>query len=149
MSRFPRYLRIGTTAACGIVCLALLFLWLRSYWFESDVKAFVTPTNRYELHSRTGKLIALKRRRLFISVELTLAYPETFFDELTTRNKFGVSRYSSDYFSAVGIPYWLLTVAAFFLAFVPWMRWRYSLRSLLAIITLVALILGYATLVNR
>jgi hypothetical protein len=42
------------------------------------------------------------------------------------------------------LPHWFLAVAATTLAYVPWLRWskRFSLRTLLIVTTLVALVLG-------
>jgi len=39
----------------------------------------------------------------------------------------------------VGIPYWLLLLGTAALAALPWLRWRFSLRTLLIATTLVAM----------
>ena len=40
------------------------------------------------------------------------------------------------------IPYWFLTLFSAALAAAPWLRWRFSLRTLLLAITLIAVVLG-------
>jgi hypothetical protein len=46
-------------------------------------------------------------------------------------------------------PYWPWPVAAFVFTCVPWLRWRFNLRSLLIVMTLVAVGLGWAVYTLR
>jgi hypothetical protein len=45
----------------------------------------------------------------------------------------------------VQLPNWLFIAVSLIVAALPWLRWRYSLRTLLIIITAVALVLGFRT----
>jgi hypothetical protein len=46
--------------------------------------------------------------------------------------------------SQFGIPYWLLVLLTARIATVPWLKWRFSLRTLLIAVTLLAVLLGLA-----
>src|SRR5436309_31493 len=38
MPRFLRYLRIAFSATCGIACVLLVVLWVRSYWWYDELR---------------------------------------------------------------------------------------------------------------
>jgi hypothetical protein len=42
MSRDRRYLRIAFSGVCGVVCLLLIVLWVRSYWYCDEIVALKT-----------------------------------------------------------------------------------------------------------
>jgi hypothetical protein len=44
--------------------------------------------------------------------------------------------------TGIVVPYWFVLVIVSGLAYLPWLRWRFSLRTLLIAITLVAILLG-------
>jgi hypothetical protein len=144
-----RKLRIAWSVVCGPLCLLFVALWVCSYWGHVGGEVLVTPTYRYEVWTENGTLIVLQRRRTFISFEATLAYPETMFSDVSTKKRLGVGRYVSDYFSAVGLSYWLLILTTVLVGAAPWARWRFSLRTLLIYMTLVAVGLGAIVWVVR
>jgi hypothetical protein len=47
-------------------------------------------------------------------------------------------------YSEVIVPFWLLVLPLITLAVAPWLRWRFTLRTLLIATTLVAVVLGLA-----
>jgi hypothetical protein len=47
-----------------------------------------------------------------------------------------------DFSGIAATPYWLLASLSAALSFIPWVRWRFSIRTLLVAITLVAVVLG-------
>jgi hypothetical protein len=144
LKRMLKYVRIAVTVLCLTACVLLVAQWVRSLWKPIYHKEFVTPKYRYELTSRSGKFVFVRRERFFISLEFTLAYPETMMSDLTERTRFGIGRFSSDNFSGFSIAYWLLIPVAMIVAAIPWLPWstRFSLRTLLIATTLVAVGLG-------
>jgi len=59
----------------------------------------------------------------------------------------GVNSHDNYYTGFVAIPHWFLALLLLGLTYVPWMpwhklRWRFSLRTLLIVTTLVAVMLG-------
>jgi hypothetical protein len=117
-----RKLRIAWSVFWGIACVLLIGLWVRSY----------RPTGPIEL----------------------LGVP-VWFDDGAIRvfdpsPPPGVLANDSIYFndSYFRLPIWWLAGGAIAAVVVPWLRWRFSLRTLLIATTLVALVLGlivYAT----
>jgi hypothetical protein len=50
--RLIRSLRIAVSAVCGILCLLLIVLWVRSYWWLDIISGPVA--NNWTLYIRTG-----------------------------------------------------------------------------------------------
>jgi hypothetical protein len=143
-----RKLRIAWSTACGILCLLLIALWVRSYFGRIGVEVFATHDHRYEIHSLDGKLLGIRWMRIYLGYEWTAQRSEGTYFNLISRPRFGLG-YISDgaELLAIVIPYWLpsssLTVLA---ATLPWLRWCFSLRTLLVAATLVAVILSLAVM---
>jgi hypothetical protein len=129
-----RTLRIAFSAICLIACVLLIGLWVRSdssfdeigfvmsaqgkLYFLPDID--ITPINdqpgSIESHETLGGLVTT----------------------LQVRNA-QITRRPGD--SPV-IPFWPLILEACLVAVLPWIRWRFSLRTLLIATTLVAVVLG-------
>jgi hypothetical protein len=72
------------------------------------------------------------------------------FNVTDTRSWIGFGAYwlsSTDY--GVLVPHWFLLVLAGTFAALPWLRWRFTLRTLLIATTLVAVVLGLAVWFRR
>jgi hypothetical protein len=136
-------LRIGWTVGWGLLAVLLIVLWVRSYWGRTTREILVTPSHRYYIHSLGGTVAFNSEQRIFISVEVQLIYQESDFLHLTTNAGIRILRDDSNgTVYAVLISYWLLEATALCIAAAPWLRWRFSLRTLLIATTLVALGLG-------
>ena len=61
----------------------------------------------------------------------------------------GFAFHNSPAFLAASFPHWLLVSLIAVVATLPWLRWRFSLRTLLVAITLVALVLGIIIATTR
>jgi hypothetical protein len=147
-ARVFRFLRIGWSVGCGIVCLLLIVLWVRSDW-SSDSQQLITSKNRYEVSSSDGQLIVVRRTRFFKSLEALLAYPDDLKPALTKNTTLGFGRYLDDNFSGVSFAYWLLVPTTAMVAAIPWPRWRFSLRTLLIAMTVVAVVIGVIVVLSR
>jgi hypothetical protein len=136
-----KYLRIAVTALCLTACVLLSVLWVRSYWWmdyadipsgQQLIRLASIPghvwwdvidgpgvwqlgTTSVEAHIRAGK-------RLGHGSQLATGF-----------------RFES---SAGRVPYWFLVILTAAVAAVPWIKWRFSLRTLLIAMTLVAIGLG-------
>jgi hypothetical protein len=137
-----RYLRFAVTAM-GLTALMLsLTLWVRSYWGREFLGEYLTPKYKYEMFSLNGKLLILKQQRIFIGVELRVAYPDALVSDWASRSKLGIAYASDELFALLAVSYWLLTSLTIGLAAAPWLTWRFSLRTLLIATALIALGLG-------
>lgn len=140
-----RKLRIAWSVGWGLVCVLLIVLWARSYqtcdrthmnshlFGVSTEGAFIvawTDDSRYQ--------------RFFMSL---MNYPRTSIEP--QRGFLGfVSDWHSDVWY-VQAPCWFPIALGATLAGVSWVRWRFSLRTLLIATTLVAAVLGLAVWVSR
>lgn len=138
-----RHLRIAWSVAWGIATLLVISLWVRSHWGRSSSEILVTPTHRYYVHSLYGTVAFEREMRIFLGNELHRLNQESDFLRLTTNAGFKIAWNDSDgSMREVSVSYWLLTSATVFVAAIPWLRWRFSLRTLLIFTTLVAVALG-------
>jgi hypothetical protein len=106
------------------------------------VELLATSTDRYYLHSLKGTVVLEKSPRYFIGAELQMMYEESDFDHLVTNTGIRVLRGSRGGVYALSVSYWLLELVSILAAIAPWVRWRFSLRTLLIATTLVAVVLG-------
>jgi hypothetical protein len=135
-----RYLRIAWSVMWAILCLLLVALWVRSYW-RHDFICFYGRTN-IGIESQQGNLLPFVQqfggaegKWKFNSTPSDPASPTFRHPAFTWNNQL-----PSYFFTA--IPHWFISVCAAVFAAVPWIRWRYRLRTLLIAMTLVAVALG-------
>ena len=139
MRKSLRYLRIFWTAACGIACVLLVVLWARSDLKWTTVVR-VCQNDCVGLSSSWGDITFFKAdappneqpgtwlmfdRNNTISL---LPFPSTWIPVAKTGN--------------VILPYWFPVLLSTALATAPWIRWRFTTRTLLIATTLVAVVLG-------
>jgi hypothetical protein len=149
-----RKLRIAWSVTCGILCLLLIALWVRSYWRYTDAGTGV------------GKLAYVGCNTYQGTLQINWGDPELFGGEWfwsdTSHAEFNALisgspdappiipprlfpgfSYGHGYLS---IPLWFLVFIATGITVAPWLSWsrRFSLRTLLIGMTAAAAILGVA-----
>jgi hypothetical protein len=159
-----RKLRIAWSIAWGVVAMLLTVLWLRScYWFDA---ARIDPIYKaYSIggQSGSGGLV------LDCVNSFTPAFPQTNFRyQCTSLDQLRAGVQQSGYpdpfpsrvwgcgfeakmtrnFIRFLVPYWFLALTAVSGVAFPWLpwhklRWQFSLRTLLIVTTLVAVVLGF------
>jgi hypothetical protein len=134
-----RKLRIAWSVGCGIVCVLLIVLWVRSYW-RTDI-----------LPIRSNRAVmSAQAKILTVAINQTPTNsPQFFFStkQVLPLNPFKHSFLGFGYepmpiVPAVSVPYWAPILLAAVFGGAPWLRWRFSLRTLLIATTLVAVVLG-------
>jgi hypothetical protein len=144
-SRLVLGLRIASTAVCGILCAVLIALWVRSYKSEDRVSGAINSVG-VRLYSSRGWIVCFRNNGIgpaqyTWSIELGRNYwltptdsrlrfssPAVFFGKAATAN--------------ISIPHWPIIAIAVALAVAPWLRYRFTLRTLLICMTLIAVALG-------
>ena len=130
-----RKLRIAWSVACGIACVLLVVLWVRSRGTIDTVAAGYWPGRRVLVESHLGKVYVG-----FYSGPVTLyrlsnqIRPSNYFPSLKT--------------ATFVVPLWIFIVATALAGTAPWLRKRYSLRTLLIATTLIAVVLGLVVWAN-
>jgi hypothetical protein len=133
-----RLLRIAVSVVCGIVCLLLVALWVRSYYY---IDSFGGPPQAFT--SSRGRLLTGGKVYVYTpdGKEPDEAKLHTVLGVfiLTTVDQNNIS-----YDGGSSLPIAALVVLMGAAAASPWLRWRFSLRTLLLATTLVAVVLGLA-----
>jgi hypothetical protein len=160
MVGFLRYLRIAFSATCLIACVLLIVLWVRSYWWQDTLYVNYagrdTPnysgTKSVNLTSAQGRIAVFnKPMRWAPRISTNHSKISDTFQPLDYTDDVGnapsaiwfrVMRWSKPSHTSVEFPNWFLALCFSALAMAPWLRWRFSLRTLLIATTLVAVVLG-------
>ena len=149
-----RKLRIAWSVGCGVLCVLLIVVWVRSFW-RSDLIEGKGVGSRH--HIEIGSL------RGFLGVDYHYSYSRFFggndnwsitskpADNLNvgTTSWYGkILRNSNE--TAIIVPHWIVLAVFLAIGVFPWLKRmsHFSLRTLLIVTTLVAALLGaivYAT----
>jgi hypothetical protein len=146
MRTFLRYLRIAFSAVCAIACLLLIALWVRSYWRADDFMLRLPNSQPFVIHSMRGTTAWYHASGLPFSGNCAI---ESHSVELLTQG-IELRPWLEELVDIqlvrrpVILPHWvfIFLFAAFSAA--PWIHWRFGLRTLLSVITLIAVFLGWA-----
>jgi hypothetical protein len=159
-----RYLRVAFSITCLIACVLLIVLWVRSYWQYQMLLVRLNTSSDLQILSYRGKVatiisppkitIATRSFRMAPragytsndawewshgSVESGLGGELQDNFEADRRNPFE-SRESER--TTIITPDWFLVLISAVVAIPPWLRLRFSLRTLLIATALVAAVLG-------
>lgn len=149
-----RKLRIAFPAACSVVCLLLIGLWVRSF---SHLDRLDAPMNR--ILPSTTIAVASVRGLLMLGVQQKLVAVQSDPRISWRLNSSPIEQIELSHLqdgfigfkvihdkreTGVQLPYWSAVAMAFVCSVIPWYRWkhRFSLRTLLITTTLIAILLG-------
>ena len=140
-----RKLRIAWSVVCGMFCLLLIVLWVRSFYRYDEVLVTVSDNIGVWLESMPGQMNVSRLSAVggiwilrSTSIEEEWEFPPHV--GLTVKD------------GRVWIPHWFPAWLLAMFATLPWMRqlsWRFSLRTLLIAMTLVAAGLGLIVALSR
>ena len=141
--RILRLLRIGWSAGCVLVCLLLVALWVRSYWWVDIISGGLTNTRSFQTISCYGKLAVI-----------VAPYGGFWHYECSPSGQCGWRIYQFNKFrywavvprtnarQELALSYKLVLALCMTLTAAPWTSWRFSLRTLFVAMTAVAVLLG-------
>jgi hypothetical protein len=140
-------LRITTSVFFGAVCLLLIGLWVRSYSGMRDgiIHSSSSATSismEYEsliLHHFPHGIGDIDQGWHFLSGPVVTPSPPLYFPPLYAG--FGYQLDASGITTAI-VPLWSFVLLAAVVAAAPWVKRRYSLRTLLIATTLIAILMG-------
>ena len=157
--RLIRGLRIAVSAVCGIVCVLLIGLWVRSYKVQDDIRR-CNGRNLFNIQSYRGE-IGIGRWGFGKPIPWQWEVDTIeIFDESSKRlwspmkdqaplSYIGVRWQTLSPLHLFAIRYWSLVSLSAVFAILPWLRWRFSLRTLLIATTLIAIVLGLVVWSSR
>jgi hypothetical protein len=137
--RILRLLRIAVSAVCGILCLLLISLWVRSYGNRELL--FTAPG--VVCLSTQGVIMTIRMPVYEDEVGLAISPSEGRPIEPSDSNLGFYAHAWSPSFWIIQLPHWLSVLLAAGLAAAPWIHRsrRFSLRTLLLATTLAAVVL--------
>jgi hypothetical protein len=143
-----RKLRIAWSVVCGIGCVLLIVLWMRSYWYAEVIKyPLLGQWDISGIGTMRGALV------IVVMTDARPANPKREYRLLPVRETMPITwtprRIPSNYRIEFLIPIWLIVLPLSVLSAAPWIKWRFTLRTLLIATTLVALVLGLIVAVLR
>ena len=137
-----RKLRIAWSVACGIASALLILLWVRSCYRFDVTWGPISKGSVMALASAKGLfVVAVSPRPSKGAISKSVWGFESYPHSNVTRT-FGLAR-------EIPVPYFLPLVVTAVLAGLPWLRWRFTLRTLLITMMLVAVVLGLIVAVLR
>ena len=135
-----RKLRIAWAVACGIACVLLIVLWVRSYSWN-DVVWRTSPSGlQTSIGSDEGTTYIVHGYLPSTPSEQQTLWGFTSVE--SSKERLGFQWKSAGRLTFVHVPYWFLVLISAAFAAIPWIRWRFNLRTLLIATTLVAVVLG-------
>ena len=151
-----RKLRIAWSVGCGVTCLLLVVLWVRSYTLRKAAHIRLGNSYHFIARSQVGRvLLWIENENLpasaLYSQAIPATSPEAEIDAHYTRvwTGYGIRRLVWIKHSAYAVHYWIIAATILFLSAAPWLRWRFSLRTMLIATALVAVGLGWAVYATR
>jgi 4-amino-4-deoxy-L-arabinose transferase-like glycosyltransferase len=144
-----RKLRIAWSVGCGIVCLLLIALWAQAETYDFEFRFPINDSTCISMHTIPGRYRVCcfddvlhtaywDRESRFASSEEEIERENRYYP---TWRWMSLGQAFHNYREIV-LPAWLpvITIAVF--GVLPWWRWRFSLRTLLIAMTLLAVVLG-------
>ncbi len=144
--RVIRWLRITASAACLIACVAFSVLWVRS--FQKNTKNYRLYGDRVSYLDSHMRLLGIWSEGGAITLSVTnreLGSRGGWLTYGAETRIFGFGANTKGGSKSVRIPHWFLVLLSATLAYVPWLPWwspRFSLRTMLIVTTVVAIVLG-------
>jgi hypothetical protein len=153
--RLIRGLRIAWSVWCGILCVLLIVLWVRSYWQWDQLSVPIGNISWFAIDSVGGQMSYFEFDSPNGSTDGHRNVFTRSLDEELARNRLTDPDYEfppnkgliwDDGHGNVWVPHWFPVLLTAALASIPWIRWswKYSLRTLLIATTLIAVGLGLA-----
>jgi len=142
-------------AAVVLFCLACAFvvtLWARSYRAEDRASGYYSKSTGVRLYSSRGWLVCSKNNNQKYPWTLELG-SDYWLEPGDSRLQFSIPSnfFRGAAFSTISIPHSCALVACIAMAAIAWPRksYRFSLRSLLIAMTLIAIVLGLVVTLPR
>ncbi len=151
--RIVRRLRIAWTAFCGIATVLLIVLWVRSYWRNDIIfrvnKSLVLTT----IGSSSGRTYLIRMDRsggsALVAVHETQGWKHSSDEPVKPPRSFEWASTAKKL--TVRAPIWFLVILLAVATALPWFGTarRFSLRTLLIAMTLIAVVLGAVAWLSR
>lgn len=135
-----RRLRIAWTAWWAIVCVLLVGLWVRSYWLTDELSFRVDTLVAWGVSQPGGMQFCYLR-------DICSGKPEFEFQasraqRIERKNPTFVVHFDRR-FRYIASPHWCPVLLTATLTVLPWLRWTFSLRTLMVATSIIAIVMGW------
>ena len=157
MRKLLSNLRIAFSAVCGIACLLLIALWVRSYSYWDELYNPISNKHLIIIESASGRSIMDLTETSpsapwiwHFSLPLHGRYWEGTLDDWEEANRDkgigGFAAYANPWHTTYRAPLWLFLFLCAAIGAAPWLPWstRFSVRTLLILMTVFAILIGLA-----
>jgi hypothetical protein len=166
-----RRLGIAWSVAWGVAALLLVVLWVRSYFWADMFDWAYGPQSGLHLSSYIGRLVVAEIPRdastfwWYQRVDNWIDERKNFEIYMTVGSVDRTDDVKSPVIAGFYVgtkgaipageprflmfPHWIVVIVSGAVAIMPWLRWRFSLRTLLIATTVVAVVLGLIVYVSR
>ena len=161
--RYWRVLRTSWTVGCVVVAVALIALWVRSYWCRVSIQASVLPSRTFQcsflpgrIHLRSCSLVTAADRTEWITGvwQIYKNTPDLEFGDWdypgSPTFKFSLAEFRAGEV-IIHFPYWSAIFGMACMILVAWVprSQNFSLRTLMLVTTLVGVLLGFVVWASR
>jgi hypothetical protein len=150
-----RKLRIAWSVGCAVACALLVALWVRSGGWLDDIVMRFHDNFYVQIGSSlgtcgivvsTGELSGTPWKLYSTAIDdprlMYASYVAPFGSPVWGEFTHKFANFGGTLHGSIGAPYWLWALLAVRSAAIPWIRWRFTLRTLLIGTKLVAAALG-------
>jgi hypothetical protein len=156
-----RLLRIAVSVVCLGACALTIAVWVRHFGVRLDQRKPILEVGNFAVYSSRGLILAMKAP--FVEIDPTYAarvsyvIPRRFQvtpseppirDPNMSQGGVRVAIWSRGIW-AIQAPCWLLVIITAVIGAAPWLRWSFSLRTLLMVTAFVAVVLGLVVMSSR
>ena len=148
-----RRLRIAASIICALACVALLALWVRSYDTNDFVSRVDSTGQLMTIGSDAGRIYVVHRTSFAAPVVGSLRQAHGWKLSSVPSRSTAATRKSFEWVSGalqeIMFPDWFVLLPLISIGVVPWLKWRYSLRTMLIATTVAAIVLGAIVWLSR
>ena len=138
-----RKLRIAFSVTCGIACVLLIVLWVRSSGRVEVIRRENRPVLYDGVYSSHGFVVIHGEPDLWLRLGFTgwkyERLPSDFWKPKSHWRPYFLHQRKK---MELLVPYWIVAFVTIMAGAAPWLPWRFSLCTLLIATTLVAVVLG-------
>lgn len=149
-----RLLKIAVTVTCLVACLALAGLWVRSFNIYDSASGPFTEDSGFAFGSVVGRITFVA----YYNVPSAEIFDWAWHQLKVSRNDQMNERWGLNYYNYskgnvgginVVVPHWFPILIFALLAAAPWVHWRrFTVRTLLVAMAVVAVVMGLAVATN-
>lgn len=151
MQRTPRSLRLANSLLFGMLCIASIAWWARSYWFADGGYISTIPGQHTAFSSGYGRMCVWFEHSAAPEWFNLHSRPLTEPHDPNSDNRIPIIQVKAFWptMTRLYVAHWFLAVAAGLLALTPWLPRQISLRGVMTCVTALAVLVAIISWVDH